>query len=147
MYSSPLVVDDIEYRHGYNGVRAYAANLKKMQVVLADSWGDAGWRSTDIRVESMHPGWVETPGVAEYLPRFRMITKPLLRNVVDAPTPRCGWWRPARRPNPGTSGTTAPSGRPPSAGSATRIRRRYAVSRAGQAGSAGTAEGWTGLRA
>ena len=26
---------------------------------------------TDIRVESMHPGWVETPGVADALPTFR----------------------------------------------------------------------------
>lgn len=81
MYSSPLVVDDIEYRNGYNGVRAYA-RTKKMQVVLADSWARR-LAGTDIRVESMHPGWVDTPGVAEYLPRFRIITKPLLRSVAD----------------------------------------------------------------
>ena len=62
MYSSPLVVDDLEYRHGYNGVRAYA-RTKKMQVVLADSWARR-LAGTDVRVESMHPGWVDTPGVA-----------------------------------------------------------------------------------
>jgi hypothetical protein len=38
---------------------------------------------SDVRVESMHPGWVETPGVARYLPTFRKITRPLLRGVDD----------------------------------------------------------------
>lgn len=81
MYGSPLVVDDLEYRRGYNGVRAYA-RTKKMQVVLADSWARR-LAGTDIRVESMHPGWVDTPGVAEYLPRFRAATRPLLRDAAD----------------------------------------------------------------
>jgi len=81
MYSSPLVVDDLESSQDYNGVRTYA-RTKRMQVVLADSWARR-LAGTDIRVESMHPGWVDTPGVAEYLPRFRVITKPLLREVAD----------------------------------------------------------------
>lgn len=81
MYSSPLVVDDLESRDDYNGVRAYA-RTKRMQVVLADAWARR-LAGTDIRVESMHPGWVDTPGVAEYLPRFRVITGPLLRDLAD----------------------------------------------------------------
>ena len=81
MYSTPLVIDDLESSHEYNGVRSYA-RTKRMQVVLADSWARR-LAGTDIRVESMHPGWVDTPGVAEYLPRFRVITKPLLREVAD----------------------------------------------------------------
>lgn len=82
MYSSPLVDTDLEYRHGgYNGVRAYA-RTKRMQVVLADAWARR-LAGTDIRVESMHPGWVETPGVAESLPRFRIVTRPLLRDARD----------------------------------------------------------------
>ena len=55
---------------------------QQMQVVLADSWSRR-LAGTDIRVESMHPGWVDTPGVAEYLPRFRVITRPLLRDLAD----------------------------------------------------------------
>lgn len=81
MYSTPLVVDDLEYRNNYNGVRAYA-RTKRMQVVLADCWARR-MAGTDVRVESMHPGWVDTPGVAEYLPRFRVITRPLLRDLAD----------------------------------------------------------------
>lgn len=82
MYSSALESDDLEYRVGsYNGVRAYA-RTKKMQVVLADAWARR-LAGADIRVESMHPGWVETPGVAEYLPTFRKVTRPLLRDTAD----------------------------------------------------------------
>ena len=81
MYSSPLVVDDIEYRHGYNGVRAYARHQE-----------DAGGPGRLVGAPAgghRHPGGEHAPrlggdpGVAEYLPRFRIITKPLLRNVVD----------------------------------------------------------------
>ena len=81
MYSTALVVDDLESREQYNGVRTYA-RTKRMQVVLADSWARR-LAGTDVLVESMHPGWVDTPGVAEYLPRFRVITGPLLRDVAD----------------------------------------------------------------
>jgi NAD(P)-dependent dehydrogenase (short-subunit alcohol dehydrogenase family) len=51
-----------------------------MPVVLADAWARQ-LEGSDVRVESMHPGWVETPGVARYLPRFRKTTRPLLREV------------------------------------------------------------------
>ena len=81
MYSTPLVIDDLESRRDYNGVRSYA-RTKRMQVVLADAWARR-LAGSDVKVESMHPGWVDTPGVAEYLPRFRIITRPLLRAVAD----------------------------------------------------------------
>ena len=81
MYSAPLVVDDLESGRDYNGVRTYA-RTKRMQVVLADAWAHR-MAGTGVKVESMHPGWVDTPGVAEYLPRFRVITRPLLREVAD----------------------------------------------------------------
>lgn len=81
MYSTPLVVEDMESSREYNGVRTYA-RTKRMQVVLADAWANR-LAGTGVKVESMHPGWVDTPGVAEYLPRFRVITRPLLREVAD----------------------------------------------------------------
>jgi len=80
MYSAPLEVGDLESTRSYSGVRTYA-RTKRMQVVLADCWSRR-LAGTEIRVESMHPGWVDTPGVAESLPRFRLITRPLLRDVA-----------------------------------------------------------------
>lgn len=82
MYTAPLSADDLESTSGdYDGVRVYA-RTKRMQVVLADAWAQR-LADSDIRVESMHPGWVETPGVAEALPVFRKATGPLLRDTAD----------------------------------------------------------------
>jgi len=82
MYTAPLSTNDMESKSGeYNGVRVYA-RTKRMQVVLADAWASKV-TGDDIRVESMHPGWVETPGVADALPMFRVVTRPLLRDTED----------------------------------------------------------------
>ena len=82
MYAASLITDDMESKSGdYDGVRVYA-RTKRMQVVLADAWANR-LSGDDVRVESMHPGWVETPGVAESLPVFRKLTRPLLRDTAD----------------------------------------------------------------
>lgn len=82
MYTADLRDDDPEYRIGwYAGAKAYA-RTKRMQVVLAQMWAD---RLADdhIAVESMHPGWVNTPGVAKSMPRFRRATLPVLRPLDE----------------------------------------------------------------
>lgn len=79
MYGAGLHDDDPEYRSGkYSGSKAYA-RCKRMQVVLAQMWGQR-FASSGIDVASMHPGWVDTPGVARYLPKFRALTLPLMRS-------------------------------------------------------------------
>jgi NAD(P)-dependent dehydrogenase (short-subunit alcohol dehydrogenase family) len=95
MYTAALRDDDPEYRTGkYSGAKAYA-RAKRMQVVLAQMWGER-LAGDDIRVESMHPGWVNTPGVATHLPTFHAVTRPFLR------TPEAGAdtmvWLAATRP-------------------------------------------------
>lgn len=91
--------DGIEYRDSpYRGIQAYS-RTKRMQVVLADAWARR-LAGTGVRVESMHPGWVETPGVASHLPRFRKLTGPLLRTAEDG-ADTAVWLvatRPASRP-------------------------------------------------
>ncbi|WP_338087978.1 SDR family NAD(P)-dependent oxidoreductase [Nocardioides lijunqiniae] len=82
MYGAGLrgTEDEIEFRDGtYDGVQAYA-RTKRMQVVLADAWARR-LRGGGVRVESMHPGWVATPGVTESLPRFSKVMGPLLRDA------------------------------------------------------------------
>ena len=78
MYGAPLHSDDPEYRHGsYSPVMAYA-RTKRMQVVLARLWAER-LRDRGIAVHSCHPGWVDTPGVREHLPRFHTVTRLVLR--------------------------------------------------------------------
>ena len=78
MYTQRLNLDDIEYVHNeYKPTTAYA-RTKRMQVALAREWGHR-LRADRITVHSAHPGWADTPGVAESLPTFRRIVGPVLR--------------------------------------------------------------------
>lgn len=82
LYSQSLRSDDPEYRTGdYSPTTAYARS-KRMQVemlpLLADRWSLAG-----ITAAAMHPGWADTPGVQESLPRFRALTRPVLRDDAE----------------------------------------------------------------
>ncbi|MET0767068.1 MAG: SDR family NAD(P)-dependent oxidoreductase [Aeromicrobium sp.] len=83
MYSAPLdasIGDDIEYRTGtYEGIRAYA-RTKRLQVTMAELL--AGRYAGDgITVHSMHPGWADTPGITESMPRFAKVLAPVLRTA------------------------------------------------------------------
>ena len=61
----------------FNGVRAYA-NAKRAQVVLNGLWPQHRGAS-GVVFHAMHPGWADTPGLRESLPRFRSVMGPLLR--------------------------------------------------------------------
>ena len=110
MYGQGLRADDPEYVHGdYSPTTAYARS-KRAQVellpVLARRWAAAG-----IGVHATHPGWADTPGVVESLPRFHKLTGPLLRDAAGgadttvwlaatAPQPRSGQLWHDRRSRP-----------------------------------------------
>lgn len=78
MYAQRLRDDDPEYLQGeYSGTTAYARS-KRVQVellpVLQRRWAQLG-------VYATHPGWADTPGVLESLPRFHALTRPVLRDL------------------------------------------------------------------
>jgi NAD(P)-dependent dehydrogenase (short-subunit alcohol dehydrogenase family) len=77
MYTQPLPLDDLGYRRGeYSGPRAYA-RAKRAQVALMREW--ARRERGSVGFVAMHPGWADTPGLAEQLPAFRRVMGPLLR--------------------------------------------------------------------
>ena len=81
MYGQVLRADDPEYLTGeYAGTTAYARS-KRAQVELLPVL-DARWGPDGIGVHAMHPGWAETPGLAEALPGFRRLTRPFLRDAA-----------------------------------------------------------------
>ncbi len=83
MYSQRLSVTDVEWRkRPYDGVIAYA-QTKRMQVVLAEQLAEE-WRSKGIRVNSMHPGWGDTPAVRTSIPRFWNVMQKRLRTPAEA---------------------------------------------------------------
>ena len=76
MYTQPLRSLDID-EDGYDGARVYAM-AKRAQVVLNEQW--AARHPEVASFEAMHPGWVDTPGLAEALPAFHRRLGPLLRS-------------------------------------------------------------------
>lgn len=82
MYSQRLPADDPEFRHGEYTPTASYSRSKRMQVemmpLLADRWSFDG-----ITLGVMHPGWADTPGVQDSLPRFRKVTRKILRDDVE----------------------------------------------------------------
>lgn len=78
MYTQKIDVDDLQNRQlPYNGAKAYA-RAKRGIVILTRLWAeqlcDAG-----IAVHAMHPGWVDTPGIASALPGFHSRLNSILR--------------------------------------------------------------------
>ena len=101
MYTSRLDLDDLELEdRDFDGARFYA-HTKRIQVILAELWAERE-RGRGVAFSSVHPGWVDTPGVRASLPRFYRVLRPLLRDPAQGADTACGFWR----PRPG-----APAGR------------------------------------
>jgi NAD(P)-dependent dehydrogenase (short-subunit alcohol dehydrogenase family) len=110
MYTQKLPVADPEYRAGrYSGTIAYA-RTKRIQVALTPLLAKR-FAAQHISVYCMHPGWADTPGVADALPIFRLLNGPLLRSPEEGAdtaiwlaatqsTPPTGRFFHDRRPRP-----------------------------------------------
>jgi NAD(P)-dependent dehydrogenase (short-subunit alcohol dehydrogenase family) len=82
MYTQRLDLDDLQSRTGpYTGALAYA-RAKRAQVALVREWARRCARS-GVSYAVMHPGWADTPGLAETLPGFYRLMRPLLRTAAD----------------------------------------------------------------
>lgn len=78
MYAQRLRVDDLQTEHAQYRPASVYARTKRMQVVLAEEWARR-LEPDGVVVHAMHPGWVNTPGIARGLPTFKTIARPLLR--------------------------------------------------------------------
>ncbi|CAN5643038.1 hypothetical protein BH24CHL9_BH24CHL9_05190 [soil metagenome] len=84
MYGQALDLEDLEGASTpYDGTRAYA-RAKRAQTMLVREWARRLRDTPDRpRVDAMHPGWADTPGLAESLPAFHRIMRPLLRSPAE----------------------------------------------------------------
>jgi NAD(P)-dependent dehydrogenase (short-subunit alcohol dehydrogenase family) len=110
MYAQRLRDDDPEYHLGdYSPTTAYARS-KRAQIELLPTLVGR-WAPYGVRVYATHPGWADTPGVAESIPAFRRIAGPFLRDVeagadttvwlaATSPAPTSGGLWHDRRPRP-----------------------------------------------
>jgi dehydrogenase/reductase SDR family protein 12 len=82
MYTQRLDLEDLQLRTvPFSGPRAYAS-AKRAQVALVREWARR-LRPAGISVSAMHPGWADTPGLAETLPAFHRLMRPLLRTPAE----------------------------------------------------------------
>jgi NAD(P)-dependent dehydrogenase (short-subunit alcohol dehydrogenase family) len=82
MYTERIQTADLQsVRPPYKGAAAYA-RAKRGQVILTDIWADR-LAPHGVAVHAMHPGWADTPGVADSLPGFRRAMRPLLRTADE----------------------------------------------------------------
>ena len=79
LYMAPLRVESLNCLSAseHDGVRLYALQ-KRAQTVMNNHWQKRHGK-TGPRFYAMHPGWVDTQGVRDSLPRFRRCLRPLLR--------------------------------------------------------------------
>lgn len=83
MYTQRLDLDDLESRSGsYSGARAYA-RAKRAQTALVRERARRS-AGAGVSYSVMHPGWADTPGLAETLPTFYRLMRPLLRTPAGA---------------------------------------------------------------
>jgi dehydrogenase/reductase SDR family protein 12 len=81
MYTQALPLDDLMFERGeYSAARAYA-RAKRAQVALVREW--ARRLRGQVTVTVMHPGWADTPGLAEALPAFHRLVGGNLRSVDE----------------------------------------------------------------
>jgi NAD(P)-dependent dehydrogenase (short-subunit alcohol dehydrogenase family) len=82
MYSTALLPDELNItdRDRHDGVAAYARH-KRAQVELTRHWNRV--HGPGILFHVMHPGWVDTEGVATSLPGFRKLFGPILRTPAQ----------------------------------------------------------------
>lgn len=81
MYTQQLDVAELEMTPAdYRGAIAYA-RAKRGQVELVAHLGPQ--LAPDVIMHAMHPGWVDTDGVAQGLPGFGKVMGPLLRAPDD----------------------------------------------------------------
>lgn len=75
MYSTKVFPHDLQYMKpkAFDGTDAYA-RTKRAQVILTDLWSSILFKKFGAVVHCMHPGWVDTPGVATSLPTFKKWT-------------------------------------------------------------------------
>jgi len=82
MYTEALDLDDLASAAGtWSGARAYA-RAKRAQTALMREWARR-LAGSGVTFDAMHPGWADTPGLAESLPAFYRVMHPLLRTPAE----------------------------------------------------------------
>jgi len=79
MYGQHLPPGDFESEASRYSSKKLYARTKREQVVITELWAEKLAPRGTV-VHAMHPGWVDTKGVREWLPVFRAVTGAIVRS-------------------------------------------------------------------
>lgn len=80
MYLQKLDLSDLLFeKRSYNKYTGYA-NAKRAQVILSELFSK---KYPQYLFSSMHPGWVDTPGVRHSMPSFKKLLNKRLRSIEE----------------------------------------------------------------
>jgi NAD(P)-dependent dehydrogenase (short-subunit alcohol dehydrogenase family) len=79
MYAQGLNSGDLMSERDEYGPKKFYARSKRAEVVITEQWAEK-LKGTGTVVHAMHPGWVDTKGVRNWMPVFRAITRPIIRD-------------------------------------------------------------------
>lgn len=100
IYARRLAARDLQLEGEDYDPAGFYAHSKRCEVVLSELWQEH-CQGEDISFHSLHPGWADTPGVRESLPRFRRLMAPVLRSAdqgADTASWLCWADQPLERP-------------------------------------------------
>ncbi len=69
------------FAHRYDGPAVYA-QAKRALAIITQEWHEE-WAKQGVFLNTMHPGWADTPGVQSALPTFRRFTQWILRSPEE----------------------------------------------------------------
>ncbi|MGW7350662.1 SDR family NAD(P)-dependent oxidoreductase [Streptomyces sp. NPDC054784] len=81
-YGTSLPAHDPESARDAYGPKKFYARTKRAQVVITQMWADR-LRADGVHVHAVHPGWADTKGVRNWLPVFRVLTRPVIRTPEE----------------------------------------------------------------
>ena len=79
MYAQGLNSGDLMSERSEYSPKLFYARSKRAEMVITEQWGER-LAGTGVVVHAMHPGWVDTKGVQNWMPVFRKVTRPIIRD-------------------------------------------------------------------
>jgi NAD(P)-dependent dehydrogenase (short-subunit alcohol dehydrogenase family) len=79
MYDQSIPAGDLQSDLDRYGPKKFYARTKREEVAISEMWAEQ-LRERNVVVHAMHPGWVDTEGVQNWMPVFRAITRPIIRD-------------------------------------------------------------------
>jgi dehydrogenase/reductase SDR family protein 12 len=77
LYAQALNAGDLMSEHDDYSPKTFYARSKRAELVITEQWAA---RLPGVAVHAMHPGWADTPGVRNWMPVFRTLTRPIIRD-------------------------------------------------------------------